>query len=43
MFKNYLTTAIRNLMRHKVYSAINVSGLAIGMAFCVLVLLLVQK
>jgi len=37
MFKNYLTVAIRNFMRHKTYSAINVAGLAIGMACCILI------
>ncbi|MDE2728678.1 MAG: ABC transporter permease, partial [Gemmatimonadota bacterium] len=42
MFKNYLTTALRNLLRHKGYSAINVLGLAIGIACCVLILLYVQ-
>lgn len=42
MFRNYLTIAIRNLLRHKGYSAINVLGLAIGMASCVLILLYVQ-
>ena len=42
LFKNYLTVAVRNLLRHKVYSAINVLGLAIGMACCVLILLFVE-
>ena len=42
MFKNYLTIALRNLLRHKGYSAINVLGLAIGIACCVLILLYVQ-
>ena len=42
MFKNYLTIAIRNLLGHKGYSAINVLGLAIGMACCVLIMLYVQ-
>ena len=32
MFRNYLTVAIRNLLRHKVYSAINILGLVVGMA-----------
>jgi putative ABC transport system permease protein len=32
MIKNYLTIAFRNLFRNKVYSLINISGLAIGMA-----------
>ncbi|MFC1537362.1 FtsX-like permease family protein [Gemmatimonadota bacterium] len=42
MFKNYLTVAIRNLLRHKTYSAINIAGLAIGMACCIVILLLVR-
>ncbi len=42
MYKNYLTIALRNLLRHKGYSAINVLGLAIGIACCVLILLYVQ-
>ena len=42
MLRNYLTVALRNLRRHKGYSAINVLGLAIGMASCVLILLYVQ-
>ncbi len=42
MFKNYLTVAIRNLIRHRVYSVINISGLAVGMACCILILLLIQ-
>ena len=32
MLKNYLITAFRNLKRHKLYSAINIIGLAIGFA-----------
>ena len=42
MFKNYLTVAIRNLLRHRAYSLINILGLAVGMACCVLILLYVQ-
>ena len=42
MLKNYLTTALRNLLRHKGYSTINVLGLAIGIACCILILLYVQ-
>ena len=42
MFKNYLTIALRNLIRHKVYSAINILGLAVGMACCMLILLFIQ-
>src|SRR4051794_4322254 len=32
MFKNYFKTAWRNLLRSKGYSAINIGGLAVGMA-----------
>ena len=39
MFKNYLTIALRHLKRHKIYSFINISGLALGMACCILILL----
>lgn len=42
MLKNYIVVAIRNLLRHKVNSLINISGLAIGMACCILIFLFVQ-
>jgi putative ABC transport system permease protein len=42
MFKNYLTVAIRNLMRNKVYSTLNVLGLGIGIACCLLIVLFLQ-
>ena len=42
MFQNYLSVAIRNLRRHPAYSLINIAGLAIGMATCVLILLYIQ-
>ena len=42
MFKNYLTTAIRNMMRHKLYTMINIGGLAIGLAACILIFLFVK-
>ena len=41
MIRNYLTVALRNILRHKGYSAINIIGLAVGMACCLLVLLYV--
>ncbi|MCX6835373.1 MAG: ABC transporter permease [candidate division Zixibacteria bacterium] len=41
MFKNYLVTAIRNVLRHKGYSAINIIGLAVGMACSLLIFLFV--
>ncbi|MBC7851284.1 MAG: ABC transporter permease [Chitinophagaceae bacterium] len=43
MIKNYLKIAWRNLMRHKSYSFINISGLAIGMACSILIFLWVQS
>ncbi|MFC2166902.1 ABC transporter permease [Acidobacteriota bacterium] len=39
MFRSYLTVAVRHLKRHKIYSFINISGLAMGIACCVLILL----
>jgi len=38
MFRNYLVTAWRNLKKNKVFSFINIVGLAIGMAICLLIL-----
>jgi putative ABC transport system permease protein len=38
MFKNYLTLAIRNLLKRKLYSFINIAGLAIGVAVCLVIL-----
>src|SRR4051812_8139539 len=42
MLLSYFKIALRNLWRHKVYSSINVLGLAIGMACCTLILLYVN-
>ena len=39
MIKNYFKTAWRNLLRNKVYSLINITGLSIGLACCMLILL----
>ncbi len=38
MLKNYFKIAIRNLLRHKGFSLINILGLAIGMAVCILIM-----
>ncbi len=43
MIKSYLKTAIRNIRMHKGYSIINITGLAIGIAACLLILLFVQR
>lgn len=37
MIKNYFKVAIRNLARHKAFSFINITGLAIGIASCLLI------
>jgi ABC-type antimicrobial peptide transport system permease subunit len=42
MIKNYFKIAVRNILRHKAYSALNIAGLAIGMACSILILLWVQ-
>lgn len=42
MFKNYFKTAFRNLQRNKSYAIINTSGLAVGIAACLLIFLMVQ-
>jgi putative ABC transport system permease protein len=38
MLKNYFKTAWRNLMKNKTFSLINIAGLSIGMAACLLIL-----
>ena len=43
MFENYLKIAVRNINKHKGYSFINVAGLAIGVACCILILLFVRS
>jgi len=43
MIKNYLKVAWRNLFRNKFFSAINILGLALGMACSLLILLWVQN
>lgn len=42
MFKNYLKIAWRNLWKNKVYSALNIFGLAIGITCATLILLWVE-
>ncbi|HMQ01209.1 MAG TPA: ABC transporter permease, partial [Cyclobacteriaceae bacterium] len=37
MFKNYLKIAFRNMMKQKFYAFINIFGLAIGVASCILI------
>ena len=42
MWRNYWTVAVRALAKSKTYSIINIAGLAIGMAACVLILLYIN-
>jgi putative ABC transport system permease protein len=42
MLKNYLKIAFRNLWRNKVFSIINISGLALGICCCGLIMMYVQ-
>ena len=43
MLQNYLNIALRNLLRNKVFSIINLSGLSIGMACAILILVWIEN
>src|SRR5215208_5917496 len=43
MIKNYFKIALRNLLKRKGFSLINIFGLATGMAVCLLIVLFVQS
>ena len=42
MLKNYFKIFLRNINRFKLYSIINIVGLAVGMTACILILLFIQ-
>ncbi len=42
MFRNYLKTAWRNLLKNKTFSILNIAGLGIGMAACIVIMLFVR-
>lgn len=42
MLKNYFKIAVRNILKHKGYAFINMSGLAIGIACCLLIFIYVK-
>jgi putative ABC transport system permease protein len=42
MFKNYFKTAFRNLIRNKNYAIINISGLAAGIAICLVIFIVIR-
>ena len=42
MLRNYIKIAFRNLLKNRIFSFINITGLAIGMSVCMLILLYVS-
>lgn len=42
MFHNYIKIAIRNIIKHKTYSLINIIGLGTGLAACLLIVLFIN-
>ncbi|HRJ28258.1 MAG TPA: ABC transporter permease [Cyclobacteriaceae bacterium] len=42
MFRNYLTVAIRNILKYKLFSAINIAGLTVGVAACLFIFIYVK-
>ena len=42
MIKNYFKTAFRNLVRNKNYAIINISGLAAGIAICLVMFIVIR-
>src|SRR5215217_8657271 len=42
MFRNYFKTAFRSLVRNKVYTTINIAGLAVGIAVCTIIFVIIQ-
>jgi putative ABC transport system permease protein len=42
MWRNYWTVAVRALAKNRTYSIINIAGLAIGMAACIMILLYIR-
>ncbi len=43
MLKNYFKIAVRNLLKRKAYTLINILGLATGMAVCLLIVLFIKS
>jgi putative ABC transport system permease protein len=42
MFKNYFKTGFRSLIRHRNYAMINIAGLAVGIAVCMMIFIIIQ-
>jgi putative ABC transport system permease protein len=43
MFKSYLKAALRNIIKQKLFSFINIMGLAVGISICILIYLYVKN
>ena len=43
MLKNYLITAIRTMLKSKLFTFINIFGLALGLVCCILIFMYVQQ
>ncbi len=43
MFNNYLKTAFRNIKKHKSFTVINISGLSIGLACCIILAIYINS
>ncbi|MBP7338893.1 ABC transporter permease [Niveispirillum sp.] len=43
MLRNWVMVALRNLLRHRLHAVLNLSGLAVGLAACLLILLFVRN
>lgn len=43
MLKNYIVIALRNLLRHRGYSLLNLAGLAAGLSCCILIILFIRE
>src|SRR5438105_15723191 len=42
MFRNYFKTAFRSLTRNRSYTIINIAGLALGIAVCMMIFIIIQ-
>ena len=42
MIKNFFKIAVRNLLKHKTYTLINIAGLAVGLASCIIIILFIS-